>query len=179
MEFNKVEIWVQIHNVPLICMIEDSGNFIGSMIGEVKEVDLIEAKIIGGRIIRVRVVILATEPLMRSFESRLAGSEEITTFLLRYEKLQDYCFKCSRLGHSFTIALNLDLGIREARLSLGLTKAIGEQNHLERTGKKPPESHAGGRSGNFGIRTGLVGEMQGHQNVSRHEGQCCREGKWE
>ncbi|TXG48304.1 hypothetical protein EZV62_027598 [Acer yangbiense] len=209
MEFNKVEIWVQIHNVPLICMTEDSGNFLGSMIGEVKEVDLIEAKIIGGRIIRVRAVISTTEPLMRSLRVDLLGSGEITTLLLRYERLQDYCFKCSRLGHSFTDCSEPGPGKEAtteamARLNVwlrtdGPPKRVNyRRGPFERqswgnkegkpfskadqgnwragtiwkgTGKKPPESHAEGRSGNFGIRTGLVGEMQGHQNVSKQEGQ--------
>ncbi|KAK1578903.1 hypothetical protein Q3G72_034012 [Acer saccharum] len=85
MKFNRVEIWVQIHNLPLICMTEDSGNFLGSMIGEVKEVDLLEAKRIG-------------------------------------------------------------------------------------TGKKPSESHAGGRSGNFGIRTSPMGEPS-QADVIRQDGQ--------
>ncbi|KAK1567248.1 hypothetical protein Q3G72_009828 [Acer saccharum] len=34
MKFNSVEFWVQIHNIPLLCMTEDTGTFLGSMIGE-------------------------------------------------------------------------------------------------------------------------------------------------
>ncbi|TXG54037.1 hypothetical protein EZV62_019293 [Acer yangbiense] len=48
MEFNTVEFWVQIHNLHLLCMTKDTGSFLGSMIGEVREVDLIAAKNIGG-----------------------------------------------------------------------------------------------------------------------------------
>ncbi|TXG49402.1 hypothetical protein EZV62_025277 [Acer yangbiense] len=194
---------------------KDSGNFLESMIGEVKEVDLIEAKIIGGRIIRVRVVISTTEPLMRSLRVDLLGSGEITTLLLRYERLQDYCFKCSRLGHSFTDCSEPGPGKEAtteamARLNVWLRtdsppKRVNyRRGPFERqswgnkegkpfsradqgnwragtiwkgTGKKPPESHAGGRSGNFGIIIGLVGEMQGHQNVSRQKGQVLQGGQ--
>ncbi|KAK2640714.1 hypothetical protein Ddye_022477 [Dipteronia dyeriana] len=39
MKFNKVAFWVQIHNVPMICMTTEIGRFLGNMIGEVKEVD--------------------------------------------------------------------------------------------------------------------------------------------
>ncbi|TXG72698.1 hypothetical protein EZV62_001277 [Acer yangbiense] len=38
MKFSTIEIWVQIHNLPLMCMTEDIGVFLGTMIGEVKEV---------------------------------------------------------------------------------------------------------------------------------------------
>ncbi|TXG54198.1 hypothetical protein EZV62_019454 [Acer yangbiense] len=48
MKFKTVEFWVQIHNLPLLCMTEDTGTFLGSMIEEVKEVDLLTAKNIGG-----------------------------------------------------------------------------------------------------------------------------------
>ncbi|KAK0607213.1 hypothetical protein LWI29_011412 [Acer saccharum] len=208
MKFNRVEIWVQIHNLPLICMTEDSGNFLGSMIGEVKEVDLLEAKRIGGRIIRVRVVIAANEPLMRSLRVDLLGTGEITTMLLRYERLQDYCFKCSRLGHSFNDCIEPGPGKEAtteamARLNVWLRtdsppKGVNyRQGSFERqnwgnkggrpfsradqgnwrvraiwkgTGKKPSESHAGGRSGNFGIRTSPMGEPS-QADVIRQDGQ--------
>ncbi|KAI9173809.1 hypothetical protein LWI28_006874 [Acer negundo] len=40
------------------------------------------------------------EPLLRSLRVDLLGNGKITTMLLRYERLLDYCFKCGRLGHS-------------------------------------------------------------------------------
>ncbi|KAK1565379.1 hypothetical protein Q3G72_025223 [Acer saccharum] len=49
MSFKTVEIWVQIHNLPLLCMTEDSGSYLGSMIGVVKDVDLQAAKNSGGK----------------------------------------------------------------------------------------------------------------------------------
>ncbi|KAK3194010.1 hypothetical protein Dsin_025320 [Dipteronia sinensis] len=100
MNFNKVEFWVQIHNLPLFYMTEDIGAFLGKMIGEVSDVDLLTAKNVGGRSVRVRVAISTDEPLMRSLRVDLIGTGTITTMLLRYERLQDYCFKCSRVGYS-------------------------------------------------------------------------------
>ncbi|KAK3210745.1 hypothetical protein Dsin_015451 [Dipteronia sinensis] len=70
------------------------------MIGEVREIDLEAAKEAGGRFIRVRVIIDVNVPLMRSIRVDLLGNGKITTMLLRYERLLDYCFKCVRLGHS-------------------------------------------------------------------------------
>ncbi|KAL5798563.1 hypothetical protein ACOSQ2_003383 [Xanthoceras sorbifolium] len=40
MSFSMVEFWVQVHNVPLVCMTKDIGLFIGNQIGEVREIDL-------------------------------------------------------------------------------------------------------------------------------------------
>ncbi|TXG66754.1 hypothetical protein EZV62_008029 [Acer yangbiense] len=100
MKFNKAEFLVQIHNLPLLCLTEDIGKFLGKMIGEVYDVDLLTAKNVGGTFIRVRVAVSTDELLMRSLRVDLLGTGTVTTMLLRYERLQDYCFNCSKLGHS-------------------------------------------------------------------------------
>ncbi|KAK2634032.1 hypothetical protein Ddye_028824 [Dipteronia dyeriana] len=63
-----------------------------------------------GRYVRVRVLIQAKEPLKRSLRIDLLGEGKITTLLLRYESLLDYCFKCGRLGHSLEECLELGDG---------------------------------------------------------------------
>ncbi|TXG63928.1 hypothetical protein EZV62_010922 [Acer yangbiense] len=88
MNFNRVDFWVQIHNLPLLCMTEDIGTFLGNMIGKVSDVDLLAAKNVGGRFIRARVTISTDEPLMRSLRVDLLGTGEITIM-------------CSGLGHPF------------------------------------------------------------------------------
>ncbi|KAK1566944.1 hypothetical protein Q3G72_006375 [Acer saccharum] len=35
MKFNRVEFWVQIHKLPLLCLTKDIGTFLGKMIGEI------------------------------------------------------------------------------------------------------------------------------------------------
>ncbi|KAK3194778.1 hypothetical protein Dsin_026088 [Dipteronia sinensis] len=70
------------------------------MIGEVKEVDLETGKGDDGRFLRVRVIIAIYELLKRSLRVDILGAGTINTMLLRYERLQDYCFKCGRLGHT-------------------------------------------------------------------------------
>ncbi|KAL5813579.1 hypothetical protein ACOSQ3_024342 [Xanthoceras sorbifolium] len=39
MRFDKTEFWIQIHNVPLLCMTKEIGLFLGRQIGLVKELD--------------------------------------------------------------------------------------------------------------------------------------------
>ncbi|KAK3199216.1 hypothetical protein Dsin_022631 [Dipteronia sinensis] len=52
MKFNRMEFWVQIHNIPLLCMTEEIGIFLGQMIGEVRGIDLEPAKEANGCFIR-------------------------------------------------------------------------------------------------------------------------------
>ncbi|TXG57282.1 hypothetical protein EZV62_018595 [Acer yangbiense] len=86
MEFNKIEFWVQIHNLPLLCMTEEIGLFLGNMIGEVRNVDLEAGKSGSCRFIRARVVIKVDEPLRRSLRVDLLGNGKITTMLLRVDQ---------------------------------------------------------------------------------------------
>lgn len=79
--------------------VNEIGVFLGSMIGEVREVDVKTPKAGNERFLRVRVVLAVNKPLKRSLRVDLTGDGVITTLLLRYERLLDYCFKCIRLGH--------------------------------------------------------------------------------
>ncbi|TXG66747.1 hypothetical protein EZV62_008022 [Acer yangbiense] len=134
MKFNSVEFWVQIHNIPLLCMTEDT----------------------------VRVVISAEEPLMRSLRVDVLGTREITTMLLRYERLQDYCFKCSRLGHQFKECSEPGDG-KEAT-----TEAMARLNVWLRTESPPKRFNQ--RNGPFNRRSWVP---QGSNSSSRSD-----QGNW-
>ncbi|TXG70544.1 hypothetical protein EZV62_005479 [Acer yangbiense] len=64
MRFNQVAFWIQIHNVPLLCMTTEIGRFLGSMIGVVKEINDMTGDY-AGKYIRVRVVVNVDQPLHR------------------------------------------------------------------------------------------------------------------
>ncbi|KAK3221801.1 hypothetical protein Dsin_008826 [Dipteronia sinensis] len=74
LKFNRVEFWIQIHNVPLICMSEEAGVFLGKIIGDVREVDLENGKGESERFIRVRIGIDVNIPLKRSLRVEILGS---------------------------------------------------------------------------------------------------------
>ncbi|KAK1554283.1 hypothetical protein Q3G72_010086 [Acer saccharum] len=99
LKFKSVDFWVQIHNLPLLCLTEEIGFFLGSMIGVVLDMDL--GAIVEGmsRFLRVRVTVDIDKPLQRCLLVDLLGNGKIITMLLRYERLMDYCFRCDRLGH--------------------------------------------------------------------------------
>ncbi|KAK3230832.1 hypothetical protein Dsin_002713 [Dipteronia sinensis] len=65
MQFNKVTFWVQIHRVLLLCMTFEIDRFLGSMIGEVKEVDDRGSGDCIRKYIRVMVVVDVSKPFRR------------------------------------------------------------------------------------------------------------------
>ncbi|KAL5823688.1 hypothetical protein ACOSQ4_021588 [Xanthoceras sorbifolium] len=98
--FNRVEFWVQIHNVPMMCMTLKIGQFLGDQIGSVREVDAGASGDCLGKYIRVRVEIDIGKPLQRFLKVNLGSSAKDVVMLLRYERLPEYCFECGMMGHS-------------------------------------------------------------------------------
>ncbi|TXG46396.1 hypothetical protein EZV62_028104 [Acer yangbiense] len=153
MSFNRTEFWVQIHNLPLLCMTEDIGMFLGKMIGEVCDIDLEAAREGNGRFIRVRVAFAANEPLLRCLRVDLLGTGKVTTMLLRYERLLDFCFKCSRLGHS----------MRECTEEADVKEATSEANvrlnvwlRAVSPSKRFPGRNRGFDQGSWGRQSGIA-----------------------
>ncbi|KAK2640565.1 hypothetical protein Ddye_028360 [Dipteronia dyeriana] len=99
MRFNKVAFWIYFHRVPLICMTSEIGRFLGGLIGEVEEVDDGRSHDCVGKYIHVRVVIDITQPLRRMLMVDVLHDGNELMMLLRYEKLQEYCFRYGRLVH--------------------------------------------------------------------------------
>ncbi|KAK2645059.1 hypothetical protein Ddye_020254 [Dipteronia dyeriana] len=105
------------------------------------------------RFIRVRVVIDVNEPLLRSLRVDLLDNGKISTMLLRYERLLDYCFKCGCLGHSLLEckATDDDMDVKsEANLRLNVWLCTGSppkhflsqnRKHDRPWGWKPDKGH--------------------------------------
>ncbi|TXG53530.1 hypothetical protein EZV62_018786 [Acer yangbiense] len=186
MKFNKVEIWVQIHNIPLICSvrknglggrldavwpstvpnlgisaikIEESGHFLGAMIGEVKDVDLLAAKSMGGRFIRVRVIISSDDSLMRSVRVDLLGTGEITTMLLSPPKRIH-----NRRGPFGRQSWGNQNGVPYSRADHGNWRA-------GISGRKPPDVSSGGHGGIGRKRSDPMTGVSRHPHVSRQDSQ--------
>ncbi|KAK3228703.1 hypothetical protein Dsin_000584 [Dipteronia sinensis] len=80
-------------------MAEEIGSFLGNNIGEVHDMDIGAVADGSSRFLRVRVTVTIDKPLQRCLLFDLLGNEKITTMLLRYKRLMDYCFRCNRFGH--------------------------------------------------------------------------------
>ncbi|KAL5804454.1 hypothetical protein ACOSQ3_031254 [Xanthoceras sorbifolium] len=100
MKFDKAEFWVQVHNIPIVCMDREFGSFIGKQIGVLREIDLGATGDCLGKYLRVRVRIDITKPLRHGLRLDL-GEDEASFLLVRYEKLHDHCFHCGKIGHLF------------------------------------------------------------------------------
>ncbi|KAL5827907.1 hypothetical protein ACOSQ4_019704 [Xanthoceras sorbifolium] len=77
MKFNYVKFWVQIFNVPLMCMTRDIRMFIGRQIVCVREIDVGASGDCMGRYIRVHVGVNIDKPLKWCLRVDLGGSNGI------------------------------------------------------------------------------------------------------
>jgi hypothetical protein len=100
MEFSHSPFWVQVHDMPLICMNRTVGSMIGESLGEVVDVDVAGDGSGWGRCLRIRVRINLQEPLERGRALHLGGKSYWVNF--RYEKLPMFCFHCGRVLHGPT-----------------------------------------------------------------------------
>ncbi|KAJ4706539.1 Zinc CCHC-type-like protein [Melia azedarach] len=107
--FTHVSFWIQIHNLPIMCMNRDVGTMLGQMIGEIEEVESRQTKACLGKYMRVRVKIDITKPLKCSLRVQLEGEEQLSTLLIRYERLPNFCFHCRLIGHVQRECLQLNL----------------------------------------------------------------------
>ncbi|KAK3184896.1 hypothetical protein Dsin_032182 [Dipteronia sinensis] len=100
LKFCTAEFWVQISNIPILCITKEIGRFLGSIIGDVREVDTGPSGDCLGKFFRVRVAIEVDKPLRRFLQVDVLGDREETVMPLQYERLPNFCFRCGILGHT-------------------------------------------------------------------------------
>ncbi|KAL5768196.1 hypothetical protein ACOSQ2_014979 [Xanthoceras sorbifolium] len=100
MKFQKAEFWVQVYNVPLLCMTKKVAKLVAESLGEVVESPM-ELKDCLGKFLRVKVRTDVTIPLKRGLRVWISEFETMVTVLFRYERLPHFYFACGLLGHSF------------------------------------------------------------------------------
>ncbi|XP_059441720.1 uncharacterized protein At4g02000-like [Corylus avellana] len=98
MDFSFSPIWIQVHDMPLLCMTKGVGSRIGESMGVLEDVDVAGDGEGWGRCLRIRVVIDITKPLERGRSLQLEGKHVWVSF--RYEKIPLFCFNCGRIVHS-------------------------------------------------------------------------------
>ncbi|KAL5768294.1 hypothetical protein ACOSQ2_015077 [Xanthoceras sorbifolium] len=99
LDFDRTLFWVQMFNLPLACMSREVGEVLGSLLGEVKEVDVGANGSCWGKCLRVRILIDITQPLQRGLQAVIGDDGEEASVLLCYERLPNFCFLCGRMGH--------------------------------------------------------------------------------
>ncbi|KAK2659499.1 hypothetical protein Ddye_006032, partial [Dipteronia dyeriana] len=76
LNFNHAEFWVQIHQIPQLCMTKEIGRFLNEMIGEVVEVDGGAVEDCVGKFIRVKIRINIEKPLRRCLQVDIKGDDD-------------------------------------------------------------------------------------------------------
>jgi hypothetical protein len=97
MKFVHSPFWIQVHDMPLLCMTKSVGEKIANSLGTLEEVDVAGSGVGWGRCLRLRVVIDISKPLERGRALVLNGNTLWVNF--KYEKLPLFCFACGHLVH--------------------------------------------------------------------------------
>ena len=90
LEFNQSPFWVQVHEMPLVCMNKSVGTKIGSSMGTLEEINVAGDGMGWGTYLRLRVILDITKPLDRGRAINLGGKSTWVEF--KYEKLPLFCF---------------------------------------------------------------------------------------
>lgn len=90
--------WVQIHNLSLKCRTRETGRTIGSVLGEVIEVDVAEKGVQWSKCLRVRVTMDVMKKLLRGKKITIEGDEGRWVYF-KYERLLNFCHNCGLLSH--------------------------------------------------------------------------------
>jgi hypothetical protein len=98
--FDKAAFWVQMINLPLVCMGRDIGMKIGEMMGTVEAVDRDGDKMGWGAYLCVKIQMDITKPLPWGRKLNIEGKVMWVTF--KYERLPKFCFHCGVLNHGKT-----------------------------------------------------------------------------
>ncbi|XVF36347.1 hypothetical protein REPUB_Repub19eG0050700 [Reevesia pubescens] len=99
MDFVKVKYWIQVHNMPFDMLTHQNGIIIGRTLRDLIMVDSLDwRKGAGKSFLRIRVEIDSERPLCNGFWVPRDGNDRVWAEV-KYEKLYDFCFGCSRLGH--------------------------------------------------------------------------------
>ncbi|KAI9118791.1 hypothetical protein K1719_010236 [Acacia pycnantha] len=98
-DFSHCPVWIQIHNIPLEAMCLENVVMIGGYVGEVL---LAEDPHLHGRLfqnfLRARILLDLRKALAYGFWMNKPDGGRIWITVL-YEKLQNFCFNCGKLGH--------------------------------------------------------------------------------
>lgn len=96
---NKMEIWVQVHDMPTGMLSENVLQAIGNQVGTFVKLDEGNSSGMWRQYVRIRVSLDITKPLKR----RMKIKRENGTFSwinFKYERLSTFCFVCGLIGHS-------------------------------------------------------------------------------
>lgn len=148
-EFDDFTVWVQLHNLPFLCMHKSVIEEIGSIIGTVREVDMGADGSCMGKFARVRVSRPLMQPLQRCVNAALKDGGPKNLILLLYERVPDFCYACGRVGHVLRDCW--DTTVDKRALEFGVWMRAGRVDFI-RTNNPP-------RAGNVSSRGSSIAKV--------------------
>jgi hypothetical protein len=164
LEFNHSPIWIQVHDMPLICMNKSVGTKIGNSLGELVDIDVAGDGMGWGSYLRLRVVIDLMKPLDRGRALSLAGKSSWVEF--KYEKLPLFCYRCGCIIHGS----NRCPAISNTRLNKEETKPWGSWLRAVDSKRRGARGGAGNRGETGQNQFREEEEGDGAQSVGRSTG---------
>lgn len=105
MKFDTISIWIQYYNLPLFVMNKETLKKVGSQLGIVEEIDSRNNGLSMGSYACIRTPIDVTQPLKKFIFISTPQEEEETIIPFAYERLPDFCYRCSCVGHSIRVCV--------------------------------------------------------------------------
>ncbi|GLT53430.1 hypothetical protein SLA2020_267000 [Shorea laevis] len=97
MSFTKAAFWIQVHDIPLVCISKVVRYSIGSSLGPIVAIEASGGGLGWQKSLRIKVEIELSKPLERGHALQFRGKSHWASF--RYEKLSRFCFSCSKIKH--------------------------------------------------------------------------------
>jgi len=97
MIFETESFWLRMFNLPLACMGREVVQKIGSSVGFVEEIDILDDEVGWGEYVRVKVRMNLSKPLARGRMLHLPHQSTWVAF--KFERLPKFCFRCGVICH--------------------------------------------------------------------------------
>ena len=97
LKFDKIPIWVQLHDIPLRFMNRAVAEKLSVVVGTIWQ-DIDEGETDGGSFLRMKVTIDTNKPLCRGRLISLPHGEQ-SWVSFKYERLPNFCYWCRCLNH--------------------------------------------------------------------------------
>ncbi|KAK4285165.1 hypothetical protein QN277_001900 [Acacia crassicarpa] len=98
-DFRYAPFWLQFHGLPLEAFDGSNAKILGDAVGEtvMYEKPVVDGKLVRS-FIRVRALLLLDAPLTTGFWVPRKDKDPVWV-TVRYERLQNFCYRCGRIGH--------------------------------------------------------------------------------
>lgn len=162
--FDRVELWVRILNLPLGWMNRARGSRALDLIGRVIQMDVDKDGKASGAFLRGRVSIQIDKPVRRGILLRINKSEDPRWFQVQYERLPYICFHCGLMGHSDIECLTPAARGEDGKLPYDVNLRAPEEK------KRRPQSFAAAAVDSFGSGSSAGVRQSGTSNKTGGRG---------